>query len=73
MGLYQAVNGLDGVQRLSDGVFIPAASGNSDWRAYQAWLSDGNSPDPAPGPLRTISWRVSWQLDFRSSPREQRR
>lgn len=32
-----------GVQRLSDGAFIPEDERNADWRAYQQWVADGNS------------------------------
>ena len=35
----------DGVQRLSDTAFIPATMKNKDWRKYQKWLSDGNTPE----------------------------
>lgn len=47
-----------GVQR-SDGACIPEDAGNADWRDYQAWLADGNTPDqadpPPPDPtLRSI-------------------
>lgn len=40
-----------GVQRLSDGAFIPDDPRNHDWRDYQAWLAKGNVPqlaDPPP-------------------------
>jgi hypothetical protein len=47
---YRLIDGLDGVQRTSDGAFIPSAAGNRDWQAYQAWLAEGNTPDPLPGP-----------------------
>lgn len=30
-----------------DGATIPNDPENADWAAYQAWLSDGNAPDPA--------------------------
>lgn len=44
MADYQLVEG--GVVRASDGVTIPDASGNRDWRKYQKWLADGGVPDP---------------------------
>lgn len=35
-----------GVQRLSDGAFIPDDPRNHDWRDYQAWLRTGQIPAP---------------------------
>jgi len=35
----------EGVKR-SDGAFIPESMGNRDWRKYQEWLAEGNTPDP---------------------------
>jgi hypothetical protein len=34
--------------RLSDNAAIPADPGNIDYREYQAWLTRGNTPQPAP-------------------------
>ena len=35
--------------------FIPNDDGNKDWRAYQAWLDEGNEPNPpdVPNPPET--------------------
>lgn len=47
---YKLMSGYDGVIRTDDsGVVstIPPDESNRDWVAYQAWLSDGNTPDPA--------------------------
>jgi hypothetical protein len=32
-----------GVQRLSDGAFIPDDEANADWRAYLEWVDAGNT------------------------------
>ena len=44
---YQLTSG-DTILRLSDNAYIPQAPGNRDYREYQAWLSEGNTPLPAP-------------------------
>ncbi len=32
-------------------MFLPATdNGTTEWRAYQAWLDEGNTPLPAPEP-----------------------
>jgi hypothetical protein len=35
------------ILRLSDNVFIPKDPDNTDYRAYLAWLAEGNEPLPA--------------------------
>lgn len=37
------------IQRDEDGAFIPFDEANVDYRDYQAWLAEGNEPNPPPG------------------------
>lgn len=39
------------VMRVADQTIVPLAPGNVDYAEYQAWLDEGNQPDPAPEPL----------------------
>lgn len=41
------LNAMGGVQRLSDGAFIPEDGRNADWRAYLEWVEAGNTAYPA--------------------------
>lgn len=38
------------VLRVEDQAFIPFDPANVDFAEYQAWLAEGNEPDPAPEP-----------------------
>jgi hypothetical protein len=37
------------IKRLPDNAFIPNDLENTDWQAYQEWLSEGNTPLPPEG------------------------
>ena len=37
------------IKRLPDNAFIPNDPDNTDWQAYQVWLSEGNQPLPPAG------------------------
>lgn len=44
--MYRLTNDPDSVLRLSDSTLIPR--GHRWWDGYEAWLADGNEPEPAP-------------------------
>lgn len=52
----------DGIVRTTDGAFIPCDPANSDYAAYQRWLSEGNTSEPAdppppPPPITRVAMR----------------
>ena len=47
---YQLIAGSELIKRQSDGALIPPDPGNRAYQEYQAWLAEGNAPEPAAAP-----------------------
>lgn len=51
MNYYQLDTCINGLAPDGSGVFLPLEdNGTPEWTAYKAWLSEGNTPEPAPEP-----------------------
>jgi hypothetical protein len=48
--MYKLTNSLSIIIRITDGACIPADPLNVDYAAYQVWLGNGNTPEPADVP-----------------------
>lgn len=64
MAYFISANGAIG-KHLPDGgtLFMsPDAEGTPEWAAYQAWLDEGNTPEPLPEPPPTPDYLAFWSI-----------
>ena len=62
MKKYQLITGNDSVKR-DDGAYVPADTGNKDYRDYLVWLAEGNTPAPA-DPIPEPSYKEKRKADY---------
>ena len=55
----------NGVLKIDENMHIPNEPLNRDWQEYLVWLSDGNTPEPIPGPTEEEVMR--YNIDKRNN------
>lgn len=61
--MYKLLNYSDTmVLRLADNAYIPFDTRNGDYRLYQDWLGEGNTPEPADSLPPEVTSCTPWQI-----------